>query len=81
LEPVHPVPCSTFESDGSGLCNEEPKATKSVADDIMKNGPEPLVPEKELGAHNPTAAAGGALGENSVSDNNGYDVTSPEEGK
>ena len=81
LEPVHPVPCSTFESDGSGLCNEEPKATKSVADDIMKNGPEPLVPKKELGAHNPTAAAGGALGENSVSDNNGYDVTSPEEEK
>ena len=49
MEPVHPVPCSIYESDGSGLCNETPKTTKSVADDLMRTGPNAMLPKIQLG--------------------------------
>jgi hypothetical protein len=49
MYPVKPVPCSTYDSNGSGLCNEAPTSTKSVVDQLMKVGPMAMIPPKPLG--------------------------------
>ena len=52
MEPNHPEPCSVFDSNGTGLCNNKPLATKSSVDALV-TGPDyatmVIKPTKPLG--------------------------------
>jgi hypothetical protein len=77
LEPVHPVPCSIHDSDGSGLCNEAPKVSKSIVDQFLKDGPVPIDPPKPLGKIEDKLTGVGPTPLGKSDSDDGYSTKSP----
>ena len=51
IEPVHPVPCSIYDSQGTGICNDEKQMapSKGVVEQIMTMGAMAITPTKPIG--------------------------------